>query len=186
MGLAVALELRYRGLRSPHKLKSGVSGCARECAEARSKDFGIIATDNGWNLYVGGNGGFTPRHAELLAADLDTETLVRLIDRFLMFYIRTADRLQRTAPWIEAMDGGLDHLRAVIVDDSLGICADLEAAMDAHVGNYADEWRGVLEDEEKLARFVSFVNAPDTPDPLVKTRRERGQPVPVGMPEVRR
>jgi nitrite reductase (NADH) large subunit len=186
VGLAVALELRYRGLRSPHKLKSGVSGCARECAEARSKDFGIIATENGWNLYVGGNGGFTPRHAELLASDLDTETLVRLIDRFLMFYIRTADRLQRTAPWIEAMDGGLDHLRAVIVDDSLGICADLEAAMDAHVGNYADEWRGVLEDEEKLARFVSFVNAPDTPDPLVRTRRERGQPVPVGMPEVRR
>jgi nitrite reductase (NADH) large subunit len=182
VGLAVALELRYRGLRAPHKLKSGVSGCARECAEARSKDFGIIATENGWNLYVGGNGGFTPRHAELLAADLDTETLVKVIDRFLMFYIRTADRLQRTAPWIEAMDGGLDHLRAVIVDDSLGICADLEAAMDAHVGSYADEWRGVLEDEEKLSRFVSFVNAPDTPDPLVRTREERGQPVPVGMP----
>ncbi|MGI5127671.1 nitrite reductase large subunit NirB [Pseudonocardia sp. CA-107938] len=186
VGLAVALELRYRGLRSPHKLKSGVSGCARECAEARSKDFGIIATENGWNLYVGGNGGFTPRHADLLASDLDTETLVKIIDRFLMFYIRTADRLQRTAAWIEGMEGGLDHLRAVIVDDSLGICADLEAAMDAHVGNYADEWRGVLEDEEKLARFVSFVNAPDTPDPLVRTRRERGQPVPVGMPEVRR
>ncbi|QJY44894.1 nitrite reductase large subunit NirB [Pseudonocardia broussonetiae] len=186
VGLAVALELRYRGLRSPHKLKSGVSGCARECAEARSKDFGIIATEEGWNLYVGGNGGFTPRHAELLASDLDTETLVKLIDRYLMFYIRTADRLQRTAPWIESLEGGLEHLRAVVVDDSLGICADLEAAMDEHVGNYADEWRGVLEDEEKLARFVSFVNAPDTPDPLVQVREERGQPVPValGMPVV--
>jgi nitrite reductase (NADH) large subunit len=185
VGLAVALELRYRGLRSPHKLKSAVSGCARECAEARSKDFGIIATEHGWNLYVGGNGGFTPRHAELLAADLDTATLVRVIDRFLMFYIRTADRLQRTAPWIEAMEGGLDHLREVVVQDSLGICADLEAAMEAHVAGYADEWRGVLEDETKLRRFVSFVNAPDTPDPTISFARERGQAVPVGMPGVR-
>ncbi|WP_433558037.1 nitrite reductase large subunit NirB [Pseudonocardia xinjiangensis] len=193
VGLAVALELRYRGLRAPHKFKSGVSGCARECAEARSKDFGIIATEHGWNLYVGGNGGFTPRHAELLASDLDTDELVRVIDRFLMFYIRTADRLQRTAAWIEAMDGGLDHLRAVIVDDSLGICADLEAAMETHVAGYADEWRGVLDDPAKLERFVSFVNAPDAPDPTITFVTERGQPVPVprepvavGMPGVRR
>jgi nitrite reductase (NADH) large subunit len=187
VGLAVALELRYRGLRAPHKIKSGVSGCARECAEARSKDFGVIATETGWNLYVGGNGGFTPRHAELLASDVDTDTLIALIDRFLMFYIRTADRLQRTAAWIEAMDGGLDHLRAVIVDDSLGICSDLEAAMEKHVEGYADEWRGVLEDPEKLERFVSFVNAPDTPDPTIEFVSERGQPVPVtlGLPGVR-
>ncbi len=181
-GLAVALELRYRGLRAPHKFKSGVSGCARECAEARSKDFGIIATEQGWNLYVGGNGGFTPRHAELLASDLDTETLVKIIDRFLMFYIRTADRLQRTAPWIESLEGGLDHLRAVVVEDSLGIGADLEAAMEKHAGSYTDEWRGVLEDEEKLARFVSFINAPDTPDPTIEVVRERGQRVPAPAP----
>jgi nitrite reductase (NADH) large subunit len=179
VGLAVALELRYRGLRAPHKVKAGVSGCARECAEARSKDFGVIATETGWNLYVGGNGGFTPRHAELLISDVDTETLVRIIDRFLMFYVRTADRLQRTASWIEAMEGGLDHLRAVIVDDSLGICADLEAAMTRHVANYADEWRGVLEDPVKLGRFVSFVNAPGVPDPTISFVSERGQPVPV-------
>ncbi|MGD9986750.1 nitrite reductase large subunit NirB [Pseudonocardia sp.] len=191
VGLAVALELRYRGLRSPHKIKSGVSGCARECAEARSKDFGIIATETGWNLHVGGNGGSTPRHADLLVSDVDTETLVRIVDRFLMFYIRTADRLQRTAPWIEAMEGGLDHLRAVIVDDSLGICADLEAAMAAHVASYADEWAGALADEDTLARFVSFVNAPDTPDPTITFVTERGQRVPaprtpvlIGIPEV--
>ena len=127
VGLAIALELRYRGLRSPHKLKLGVSGCARECAEARGKDVGVIATDKGWNLYVGGNGGFTPRHAQLLAEDLDTETLVRTIDRFLMYYVRTADRLQRTAPWVEDLEGGLDAIRAVVLDDSLGIGADLDA-----------------------------------------------------------
>ncbi|HEY4457275.1 MAG TPA: nitrite reductase large subunit NirB [Pseudonocardiaceae bacterium] len=178
VGMAIELELRYRGLRSPHKIKAAVSGCARECAEARGKDFGVIATETGWNLYVGGNGGFTPRHADLLVSDVDSATLIKLIDRFLMFYVRTADRLQRTAAWIEAMDGGLDHLRAVIVDDSLGIGADLEAAMAKHVDNYADEWRGVLEDPVKLARFTSFVNAPGTPDPTISFRTERGQRVP--------
>jgi nitrite reductase (NADH) large subunit len=186
VGLAIDLELRYRGLRAPHKIKAAVSGCARECAEARSKDFGVIATEHGWNLYVGGNGGFRPRHADLLVSDVDTEMLVRLIDRFLIFYVRTADRLQRTAGWIEAMDGGLDHLREVIVDDSLGICTDLEQAMARHVESYSDEWRGVLEDEDKLARFTSFVNAPGTPDPTISFREERGQRVPVqlGLPEV--
>ena len=118
--LAIDLELRYRGLRSPHKLKGGVSGCARECAEARSKDFGVIATEKGWNLYVGGNGGANPAHARLLAGDLDTETLVRYLDRFLMYYVRTADRLQRTAPWVDSLDGGLDRVREVVVDDALG------------------------------------------------------------------
>ncbi|SMD22163.1 nitrite reductase large subunit NirB [Lentzea albidocapillata] len=186
VGLAIELELRYRGLRSPHKLKSAVSGCARECAEARGKDFGVIATENGWNLYVGGNGGFTPRHADLLVSDVGTEELIRIIDRFLMFYIRTADRLQRTSVWLEGLDGGLDHLREVVVDDKLGICAELETAMESHVSDYADEWRGVLEDPEKLARFTSFVNAPGVPDPTISFRAERGQRVPVslGIPEV--
>ncbi len=180
VGLAVALELRYRGLRAPHKVKAAVSGCARECAEARGKDFGIIATETGWNLYVGGNGGFRPRHADLFAADLSIEALIPIIDRFLMFYVRTADRLQRTASWIEAMDGGLDHLRAVIVDDSLGIAGELEAEMARHVQSYADEWRSTLDDPARLRRFVSFVNAPDTPDPSITFETERGQPVPAG------
>ena len=178
VGLAIELELRYRGLRSPHKLKGGVSGCARECAEARSKDFGIIATEAGWNLYVGGNGGFRPRHAELLVSDVSTGELMVIIDRFLMFYIRTADRLQRTAAWIEAMDGGLEHLRHVIVDDGLGICASLEEAMAAHVANYRDEWRAVLSDPQRLAKFASFVNAPGRPDPAISFTVERDQRIP--------
>jgi nitrite reductase (NADH) large subunit len=186
VGLAVELELRYRGLRAPHKVKAAVSGCARECAEARSKDFGVIATETGWNLYVGGNGGFRPRHAELLASDLSTSDLIRVVDRFLMFYIRTADRLQRTAAWIEAMEGGLDHLRSVVVDDSLGLGAELDAAMARHVESYADEWRSTLDDPDRLRRFVSFVNAPGTPDPSITFTTEREQPVPgpvlVGMP----
>ncbi|SDY06841.1 nitrite reductase (NADH) large subunit [Saccharopolyspora shandongensis] len=184
VSMAIRLELRYRGLRAPHKIKAGVSGCARECAEARGKDFGVIATDKGWNLYVGGNGGFTPRHADLLAADLDDERLIRTIDRFLMFYVRTADRLQRTSAWLEALDGGLEHLRDVVVEDSLGIAEELEAAMHRHVENYADEWAGVLADPGKLARFVSFVNAPDAPDPTIRFVQERGQirPGPIALP----
>ncbi|MEV7175871.1 nitrite reductase large subunit NirB [Kitasatospora sp. NPDC093679] len=175
VGMAIQLELRYRGLRSPHKLKSAVSGCARECAEARGKDFGIIATSNGWNLYVGGNGGATPRHADLLAQDLDDEQLIRLIDRFLMFYIRTADRLERTSTWLERIEGGLDHVRDVVVDDSLGICADLEAMMANHVADYQDEWAATLADPDRMRRFVSFVNAPGVPDPSIRFTPERDQ-----------
>lgn len=184
VGMAVNLENRYRGLRSPHKLKFGVSGCARECAEARGKDVGVIATENGWNLYVGGNGGQSPKHAQLLAGGLDDETLIRYIDRYLMFYVRTADRLQRTAPWLESLDGGLDHLKAVICEDSLGIGDELEEAMAKHVAGYKDEWAGVLDDPEKLSRFVSFVNAPDQADPTVSfdDAGVRKVPVLMGMP----
>lgn len=182
VGMAVLLEKRYRGLRSPHKLKLAVSGCARECAEARGKDVGVIATENGWNLYVGGNGGLTPKHAVLLAGDLDDATLITYIDRYLMFYIRTADRLQRTAPWQE--DLGIDYVREVVCEDSLGIAADLEQAMADHVAGYRDEWAAVLDDEEKLSRFVSFVNAPAEADPTIAfdDSGERKIPVLLGLP----
>jgi nitrite reductase (NADH) large subunit len=182
--MAVNIEKRYRGLRAPHKIKMAVSGCARECAEAQSKDVGVIATEKGWNLYVCGNGGMSPRHAQLLASDLDDETLVRYIDRFLIFYIRTADRLQRTAPWLEAMDGGLDHLRDVVCNDSLGLAAEFEEAIARHVEGYVCEWKGVLDDPNKLSRFVSFVNAPDVADPTVEFTQQSGRMVPIGMPKV--
>ncbi|MFG1921336.1 nitrite reductase large subunit NirB [Cryptosporangium sp. NPDC048952] len=178
VGLAIDLELRYRGLRAPHKIKMAVSGCARECAEARSKDIGVIATENGWNLYVAGNGGFRPRHADLFASDLDTETLLTYVDRILMFYIRTGERLQRTAAWLESLDGGLEYLRSVVCDDVLGIGADLDASMAAHVANYSDEWADTLADPERLARFVPFINAPGVTDSSIEIVYERGQPRP--------
>ncbi|MGQ0830763.1 MAG: nitrite reductase large subunit NirB [Microthrixaceae bacterium] len=175
--LAVDLELRYRGLRAPHKIKLAVSGCARECAEAQSKDVGVIATERGWNLYVGGNGGMRPAHAELLAEDLDTETLVRSIDRYLMWYVRTADRLERTATWQRKLTGGIDQVRRVVMDDALGIGADLEADMARHVDAYECEWTATLADPDRMARFRSRVNDPaGAPRP---TRVEiRGQRVP--------
>ena len=159
VGLAIELENRYKGLRSPHKLKMAVSGCTRECAEAQGKDVGVIATEKGWNLYVCGNGGMKPRHAELLASDLDTETLIRYIDRFFMFYIQTADRLQRTSVWRDNMEGGLDYLKSVIVNDSLGLAEELERRMSHVVGTYQDEWRTAVEDPEIRKRFQTYINA---------------------------
>ncbi|WP_236179379.1 nitrite reductase large subunit NirB [Pseudomonas mosselii] len=174
VAMALRLEDRYKGLRAPHKLKFAVSGCTRECAEAQSKDIGVIATDKGWNLYVCGNGGMRPRHAELFATDLDDKTLVRLIDRVLMFYIRTADKLQRTSVWREGLEGGLDYLKQVVIDDSLGLAAELEAQMQQVVERYECEWANALGDPEKLKRFRTFVND-QRADPDVHFVRERGQ-----------
>ena len=174
VGMAIAVENRYKGLRAPHKVKFAVSGCTRECAEAQSKDVGVIATEIGWNLYVCGNGGMRPRHADLIATGLDDEMLIKLIDRFLMFYIRTADRLQRTSVWMENLEGGLDYLKSVIIDDQLGLVTDLEADMEHVVGTYQCEWKATIEDPEKLKRFRTFVNSEQADDSLVFVR-ERGQ-----------
>ncbi|SEC85698.1 nitrite reductase large subunit NirB [Pseudomonas anguilliseptica] len=177
------LEDRYKGLRSPHKIKFAVSGCTRECAEAQSKDVGVIATENGWNLYVAGNGGMRPRHAELFATDLDDATLVRYIDRFLMFYVRTADRLQRTSVWRESLEGGLDYLKDVIIDDSLGLGAELEAQMQLVIDRYECEWANALKDPEKLKRFRTFVNEKGG-DPDIQFVEERGQRRPISAAEL--
>ncbi|WP_441367725.1 nitrite reductase large subunit NirB [Acinetobacter lwoffii] len=177
VGLAIFLENRYKGLRSPHKTKMAVSGCTRECAEAQSKDVGVIATEKGWNLYVCGNGGMKPRHAELLASDLDTPTLIKYIDRFFMFYIQTADRLQRTSVWRDNMEGGLDYLKDVIVHDSLGIATELESRMQHVIGTYQDEWRSAIEDPEVRKRFKTFINAKaaEQNDPHIQFAPVRGQ-----------
>ncbi|WP_027017052.1 nitrite reductase large subunit NirB [Comamonas composti] len=174
VGFAIALENRYKGLRAPHKIKFGVSGCTRECAEAQGKDVGIIATDKGWNLYVCGNGGMQPRHAELLAADLDQATLVRFVDRFLMLYVRTAERLQRTSSWRESLEGGLTYLQDVIVHDSLGLGSALEAQMQSIVDSYQDEWQSAVSNPAVRQRFRSFVNS-DQVDEHIIFVDERGQ-----------
>ncbi|WP_028116001.1 nitrite reductase large subunit NirB [Ferrimonas senticii] len=172
--MAIDIEKRYRGVRSPHKIKLAVSGCARECAEAQSKDFGVIATEAGWNLYVGGNGGMRPRHADLFASDLDDATLIAYIDRIMMFYVRTAERLQRTSVWLENLDGGLGYLKQVVIDDKLGLCADLEAQMANLIDSYQCEWATTLQSPEKLQRFSHFINS-DQPDSGVQFEQQRGQ-----------
>ena len=174
MGMAIELENRYKGLRSPHKIKFGVSGCTRECAEAQSKDVGVIATEKGWNLYVCGNGGMKPRHAELIASDLSKAELVQLVDRFLMFYVRTADRLQRTSTWRDNLEGGLDYLKGVLIQDTLGLAAELEAQMQHVVDTYQCEWKTAVNDPATRQRFRSFVNS-DKRDEHIVFVEERGQ-----------
>src|SRR5256886_5099466 len=174
VSMAIRLENRYKGLRSPHKLKAAVSGCADECAEAQGKDFGIVATEKGYNLYLCGNGGMKPQHAQLFATDLDEDQVIRYLDRFLMFYVRTADRLQRTAGWFNNLEGGIEYLRKVLIEDSLGICAELEAEMAHIVATYQCEWKSTVEDPAKLARFRMFVNSP-APHPSLLSIRSRAQ-----------
>ncbi|PMG04652.1 nitrite reductase large subunit [Vibrio breoganii] len=180
--LAIDIENRYKGLRSPHKLKFAVSGCTRECAEAQSKDVGIIATENGWNLYVCGNGGMRPRHADLLATDLDEATLIQYIDRMLMFYIRTAERLQRTSVWLENLEGGIEYLKQVVVEDKLSLGAELEKDMATTIGQYQCEWKTTLESPEKLKRFSHFINT-DQRDNTLSFVSEREQRFPKNITE---
>ncbi len=181
VGFAVALENRYKGIRAPHKIKSAVSGCVRECAEAQGKDFGLVATENGYNLYVGGNGGAKPRHANLLAADVDEETAIKYIDRFLMYYIMTADKLTRTAVWLDKLEGGIEHLKEVVIDDKLGICDELEAMMQRLVDTYACEWAEVVKNPEKRRLFRQFVNT-DATESVIEIVSERGQTRPADWP----
>lgn len=181
VGFAIQVEHRYKGIRAPHKIKMAVSGCTRECAEAQSKDVGLIATENGYNLYVCGNGGTKPRHADLLASDLDEEAALRCIDRFLMYYIMTADRLTRTSVWCEKLEGGLDHIREVVVHDKLGIGAELDAMMQHLVDTYRCEWAAVVRDPEKRKRFQQFVNSDET-ESCIEFVSERGQRRPADWP----
>ncbi|KAK5167451.1 uncharacterized protein LTR77_007150 [Saxophila tyrrhenica] len=177
VGMAVRLEERYKSIRSPHKLKGGVSGCVRECAEAQSKDFGLIATEKGFNIFVGGNGGATPRHTDLLAKDVPPDDVIPILDRYLSFYIRTADKLQRTARWIENLPGGINYLKEVILDDKLGICADLEKQMEDLVGTFFCEWTEVLKSPERKKLFSQFANTDETVENVEKvTEREQQRP----------
>ncbi|KAK5452781.1 hypothetical protein LTS15_006929 [Exophiala xenobiotica] len=183
VGMAVRLEERYKSIRSPHKMKGGVSGCVRECAEAQNKDFGLIATEKGYNLFVGGNGGATPRHSELLAKDVPPDDVIPILDRYLMFYIRTADKLQRTARWVENLPGGIKYLREVVLEDKLGICAELEKQMQELVGTFFCEWTETLNDPEKRKAFQQFANSGENREPAVEKVEERGQSRPAYWPK---
>ncbi len=182
VGFAIAVEERYKGLRAPHKLKSAVSGCVRECAEAQSKDFGIIATEKGWNLYVCGNGGAKPRHADLLASDIDSETCVKYIDRFLMYYVKTADRLTRTSVWLDKLEGGIERLRDVVVNDCLGIGEELERQMQHIVDTFQCEWTTVVRDPERRKAFRHYANS-EVGDDTVVFIGERSQRRPADWPK---
>lgn len=182
VGMAVRLEERYKSIRAPHKIKGGVSGCVRECAEAQNKDFGLIATEKGFNIFVAGNGGAKPKHSELLAMDVPPDDVIPILDRYLAFYMRTADKLQRTARWIENLPGGLKYLKEVILEDKLGICADLENQMQELVGSFFCEWTEVLKDPKKVAQFSQFANTEENIPQAIEVITEREQQRPAYWP----
>ncbi|MBA6313932.1 nitrite reductase large subunit NirB [Cellulophaga baltica] len=159
VSFAIEIENRYKGIRSPHKFKGGVSGCIRECAEARGKDFGFIAVEGGWNIYIGGNGGATPKHALLLAEKVDKETAIKYVDRFLMYYIQTAQPLMRTAAWLDKLEGGIDYVKDVVINDCLGIVDQLDKEMQHLVDTYKCEWKEAVENPEIRAKYTHFVNS---------------------------
>lgn len=190
VSFAIRVENRYKGIRSPHKLKSAVSGCTRECAEAQGKDFGMIATENGYNLYLGGNGGVNPVHGLLFATDIDEDTVIKYLDRYLMYYILTADRLERTAVWqakLSTANGGgpIEHLKEVIIDDKLGICDELDKRMAYLIESYHDEWAEVVKDPKRRAKFKQFVNtdANIDKDRMIEFVDMRGQKRPADWPK---
>lgn len=111
---------------------------------------------------------------DLLAADIDRETLIKYLDRFMMFYIRTADKLTRTAPWLENLEGGIDYLKAVIIDDKLGLNAHLEEEMARLREAVLCEWTETVNTPSAQTRFKHFINS-DKRDPNVQMVPEREQ-----------
>lgn len=138
----------------------------------------MIATEKGFNIFVAGNGGASPKHSELLAKDVPPDDVIPILDRYLMFYIRTGDKLQRTARWLEALPGGIKYLREVILEDKLGICASLEAQMEELVGTFFDEWAEAIKSPELRKKFAQFNNTTETVDNM-ETELDRGQSRPV-------
>jgi nitrite reductase (NADH) large subunit len=138
--LGIALEERYQGLASPAKMKLAVTGCPRNCAEALCKDLGVVAVDGGrWEVYVGGAAGAHIRKGDLLATVDSADEVMTLTGRFLQYYREDANWLERTYKWVPRL--GIEKIRAVIVDDSDGVAAQLDANMAKSIGAYRDPWQ---------------------------------------------
>ncbi|MEU7800560.1 nitrite reductase large subunit NirB [Micromonospora arborensis] len=137
--LGIAIEDRFKAIEGPGKMKLAVTGCPRNCAEAYVKDLGVVAIDGGrWEIYVGGAAGAHVRKGDLLAVVDSPDEVITLTGRFLQYYRESANWLERTYAWVPRL--GIDHIRAVVVDDSDGIAARLDAAMAASVAAYRDPW----------------------------------------------
>ncbi|MHC1558021.1 nitrite reductase large subunit NirB [Actinomycetospora sp. C-140] len=142
--LGIDIEERYKGIEGPAKMKLAVSGCPRNCAESMVKDVGLVAVEGRpegstrWQIYVGGAAGATIRKGDILATVDSHEEAMTLTGRFLQYYRENANWLERTYDFVPRT--GLEYLRAVIVDDSEGIAADLDARMQEAVDAYVDPW----------------------------------------------
>ncbi len=149
ISLAQEIERRFQGVESPHKVKMAVTGCPRNCAEAYVKDVGIVAIEGGcWEIYIGGAAGSTIRKGDLLCTVDRPEAVIQYTSRFLEYYRQHAKYLERTYGFVERI--GIDLLKGILIEDSLGICANLEEKMQEAVDAYKDPWK---EAEDPLYPF---------------------------------
>jgi nitrite reductase (NADH) large subunit len=137
--LGIAIETRFQGVESPHKMKLAANGCPRNCAEATTKDLGAVAIEGGrWEVYVGGAAGSRVRKGDVLCTVETHEQVLTYMGRFMQYYRENARYLERSYDFVERL--GIDALRRVLVDDSLGIAARLDAEIQAAVDAYQDPW----------------------------------------------
>ncbi|MDE3077259.1 MAG: NAD(P)/FAD-dependent oxidoreductase, partial [Chloroflexota bacterium] len=138
--LGIAIEKRFQGIESPHKMKLAVSGCPRNCAEATTKDLGAVAIEGGkWELHVGGAAGSTVRKGDLLCTVETPEEVMRFMGRFMHYYREQAKYMERTYTFVERV--GIGRLRQLLVEDGEGICERLDREIEAAVAAYRDPWQ---------------------------------------------
>jgi len=138
--LGVQIERRYQGIETPAKLKLATAGCPRNCSEATTKDVGAVAIDGGkWEIYVGGAAGGHVRKGDILTVVDSHDAVLLYMGRFMQYYREHAKYLERTYDFVPRI--GIATLRAILVDDSEGICADLDAAIQNAVDAYVDPWQ---------------------------------------------
>jgi nitrite reductase (NADH) large subunit len=154
IALSQKIERRFQGVESPHKMKLATAGCPRNCSEAYVKDLGAVAIEGGrWEIYVGGAAGGSVRKGDLLCT-VDTHDEVLLyMGRFIQYYREHGKYLERSYSFLERV--GIDTLRKILVEDSLGICAHLDAEIQKAVDAYRDPWQ----ESERPAYHAQFSGA---------------------------
>lgn len=154
--MGIQLEKMTWGSWHPHKVKLAVSGCPRNCAEATIKDFGVVATESGWDLHIGGNGGIKIRATDLLCKVTTEEEVMEYCGAFLQLYRQEARYLERTAPWLERV--GLKYVQERIVDDTENRSAlhakFLHAQTFAQVDPWAEDATNNVQKFQPLAELV--------------------------------
>ena len=141
--LGVQIERRYQGLETPAKLKLATAGCPRNCSEATTKDVGAVAIEGGkLEVYVGGAAGAHVRKGDVLIVVDSQEAVLTYMGRFMQYYREHARYLERTYDFVPRI--GIETLRSILVDDAEGLCARLDAEMDAAVGAYFDPWQEAI------------------------------------------
>jgi nitrite reductase (NADH) large subunit len=169
--LGIAIERRFQGLESPHKMKLATAGCPRNCSEATTKDLGAVAIEGGrWEIYVGGAAGSRVRKGDLLGVVEDEDEVLRLMGRFMQYYREQARYLERTYSFVERV--GIEKVRAVVVRDEEGQAARLDAEVDAAVRAQVDPWLEAAEPVHPSQFRSALPILPRDPDALLAPRAE--------------